>query len=62
MIKSAEFDRQLTQVICRITNIVRLKHAGELSGRNADQRLKQAVEYRAELMRRIDTQDLVFDA
>ena len=62
MIKSAELDRQLTQVICRITNIVRLKHAGAISERNAEQQLKQAVEYRAELMRRIDTQDLVFDA
>ena len=62
MIKSAEFDRQLTQVICHIANIVRLKHAGELSERNAEQQLKQAVGYRAALMRRIDTQDLVFDA
>jgi hypothetical protein len=62
MIKSAKFDRELTQVICRITNIVRLKHVGELSTRNADEQLKHAVEYRAELMRRIDSQDLVFDA
>ena len=62
MIKSAEWDRQLTQVICHIANIVRLKHAGELSERNAKQQLKQAVGYRAALMRRIDSQDLVCDA
>ena len=63
MIKSAKFDRQLTQVTCRITNIVRLKHVGVLSTRNADQQLKNAVEHRAELMRQIDSQDdLVFDA
>jgi hypothetical protein len=62
MTKSAEFDRRLTQVICRITNIVRQKHTGQLSERNADQQLRQAVDYRAALMRRIDSQDLVFDA
>jgi hypothetical protein len=62
MIESAELDRQLTQVSCRIANVVRPKHAGAISGRNAERQLKQAVEYRAELMRRIDSQDLVFDA
>ena len=62
MIMSAELDRQLTQVSCRITNVARLKHAGAISERNAERQLKQAVEYRAELMRRIDSQDLIFDA
>jgi hypothetical protein len=62
MIKSAEFDRRLTQVICRITNILRLKRAGQLSERNAEQQLKRAIDYRAAVMRRIDSQDLVFDA
>ena len=42
--------------------IVRQKHTGQLSERNADQQLRQAVDYRAALMRRIDSQDLVFDA
>ena len=54
--------RQLTQVGCRITKVARLRHAGAISERNAEQQIKQAVEYRAELMRRIDSQDLVFDA
>jgi hypothetical protein len=62
MINSAEFDRQLTQVICRITNVARLKHAGVISERNAEQQIKRAVECRAELMRQVDSQDLVFDA
>ena len=62
MIKNAELDRQLTQVSCRITNVARLRHAGAISERNAEQQLKQAIQYRAELMRQIDSQDLVFDA
>ena len=59
MIKSAEFGRQLTQVICRITNVARLKRAGVISERNAEQQIKQAIECRAELMRQIDSQDLM---
>jgi hypothetical protein len=62
MIESAELDRLLTQVSCRITNVVRLRQAGAISERNAVQQLKQAVEYRAKLMRQIDSQNLVFDA
>jgi hypothetical protein len=62
MIESAELDRLLTQVTCRITNVARLRKAGAISERNAEQQLKQAVEYRAELMRQIDRQDLVVDA
>ena len=62
MIESAELDRLLTQVSCRITNVARLRQAGVISERNAEQQLKQAVEYRAELMRQIDRQNLVFDA
>ena len=60
--KSAEFDRLLTQVSCRITNVARLRQAGAISERKAEQQLKQAVEYRAELMRQIDSQNFVFDA
>ena len=61
MIESVELDRQLTQVSCRIANVVRLKHAGAISERNSEWQLKQAIEYRAELMRQLDSQDLVFD-
>ena len=60
MIESAKLDRLLTQVNCRITSITRLREAGAIS--DAEQQLKQAVEYRAELMRQIDSQNLVFDA
>ena len=62
MKESAELDRLLTQVICRATNVARLRQAGAISKRNAEQQLKQAVEYRAELMRQIDGQSPVFDA
>ena len=60
MIESTKLDRLLTQVNCRITSIARLRQAGAIS--DAEQQLKQAVEYRAELMRQIDSQNLVFDA
>jgi hypothetical protein len=62
MIESAKLDRLLTQVSCRITNVVRLRDAGAISDPKAEQELKQAVEFRAELMRQIDSQNLVFDA
>jgi hypothetical protein len=62
MIESAELDRLITQVTCRITYVARLRKAGAISERNAEQQLKQAVEYRAELMRQIDSQNLVVDA
>ena len=58
----AELDRLLTQVSCCITNVARLRQAGAISERNAEQQLKQAVEYRAALMRQIDSQNFVFDA
>ncbi len=61
MIESAELDRLLTQVSCRITNVARLRQAGAISERKAVQQLKQAVEYRAEFTRQIDGQDLAFD-
>ena len=62
MIESEELDRLLTQVNCRITSIARLRDAGAISARKVEQDLKQAVEFRAELMRQIDGQNLVFDA
>jgi hypothetical protein len=62
MVESAELDRLLTQVSCRITNVARLRQAGAISEWKAEQQLKQAVEYRAELMRQIDSQNFVFDA
>jgi len=62
MIESVELDRLVTQVTCRNTNVARLRKAGAISERNAEQQLKQAVEYRAELMRQIDSQNLVVDA
>jgi hypothetical protein len=62
MIESAKLDRLLTQVNCRITSIARLRVAGAISERRAEQELDQAVELRAELMRQIDGQDFVFDA
>lgn len=62
MIESAKLDRLLTQVNCRITNVARLRDAGAISERKAEQELKQAVEFRAEVMRQIDNQNLVFDA
>jgi hypothetical protein len=62
MIKSAKLDRLLTQVNCRITSIARLRDAGAISERKAEQELKQVVEFRAELMRQIDGQNFTFDA
>ena len=62
MIETAKLDRLLTQVNCRITSIVRLRDAGAITLRKAKQELKQAVEFRAELMRQIDSQNFAFDA
>ena len=62
MIESAKLDRLLTQVNCRITSIARLKDTGAISERKAELELKQAVEFRAELMRQIGGQNFVFDA
>jgi hypothetical protein len=62
MIESAKLDRLLTQVNCRITSIARLRHAGAISNRKAEQELKQAVKFRVELMRQVDGQNFVFDA
>ena len=61
MIESAKLD-QLTQVSCRIANVACMRQAEAISERNAEQQLKKAVEYRAELMRQIESQNLVFDA
>ena len=61
MIESAKLDRLLTQVSCRITNVARLRNAGAISERQAEQQLKEAVEFRAELMRQIDGLNFVFD-
>ncbi len=62
MIESTNLDRLLTQVNCRITSIARLRDAGAISERKAQEELKQAVEFRAELMRQVDAQHSVFDA
>jgi hypothetical protein len=62
MRETAELDRLLTQVNCRIASIVRLRDAGAISEREAEQELKQGVAVRAELMRRIDGQEFAFDA
>ena len=59
---SAKLGRLLTQVNCRITSIARLRDAGAISERKAEQKLKQAVELRAKLMRQIDRQNFAFDA
>ena len=61
MKESAELDRLLTQVSCRVTNVARLRKAERFQN-NAEQQLKQAVECRAELVRQIDSQNFVFDA
>jgi len=50
------------QVSCRITSIIRLKDAGAISGREAEQELEQGVAVRAELMRQIEGQEFAFDA
>ena len=62
MIENARLDRLLTQVNCRITRIARLRDAGAISERKAEQELKQAVELRAKFMRQIDRQNFAFDA
>ncbi len=62
MVENAKLDRLLTQVNCRITSIARLRDAGAISNRKAEQELKQAVELRAKFMRQIDRQNFVFDA
>jgi hypothetical protein len=59
---STKLDRLLTQVNCRITSIARLRDAGAISERHAEEKLKQAVEFRAKLMKQIDAQNFVFDA
>jgi hypothetical protein len=62
MRETAEIDRLLTQVNCRIASIARLRDAGAISERKAEQELKQAGEFRAQLMRQIDAQNFAFDA
>ena len=62
MIENAKLDRLLTQVNCHITSIARLRNAGVISEREAEQKLKQALAFRAELMRQIDGQDFAVDA
>ena len=62
MIENAKLHRLLTQVNCHITSIARLRNAGVISEREAEQKLKQALAFRAELMRQIDGQEVAFDA
>jgi hypothetical protein len=62
MMDSAKLDRLLTRVNCRISSIARLRDAGAISERKAEQELKQAVDFRVDLMRQIDSQNLIFDA
>ena len=62
MIESSELDRRLTQVNCRITNVARLRRIGAISERDAEHQLKQAVAFRANLMRLVGRQNLIFDA
>ena len=62
MIESAKLDRLLTQVNRRIASIARLKEARAISENGAEQKLKQAIEFRAKLTRQIDGQNFVFDA
>ena len=62
MVENAKLDRLLTQVNCRITSIARLRDAGAISERKAEQELQQALEFRTKLMRRIDRQVFAFDA
>jgi hypothetical protein len=59
---STKLDRLLTRVTCRITAIARLRDTGALSERHAEQKLKQATQFRAKLMKQIDAQNFVFDA
>jgi hypothetical protein len=60
MRETAEIDRLLTQVNCRNASIARLRDAGAISERKAEQELKQAGEFRAQ--RQIDAQNFAFDA
>jgi hypothetical protein len=62
MMESARLDRLLTQINCRISSIARLRDAGTISQRKAKQELEQAIDFRADLMRQIDSQNFVFDA
>jgi hypothetical protein len=41
MVENAKLDRLLTQVNCRIMSIARLRDAGAISNRKAEQELKQ---------------------
>jgi hypothetical protein len=61
MIENAKLDRLLTQVNCRITSIARLRDAGAISNRKAEQELKKAVELRAKVMGQIDRQNFPFE-
>ena len=61
MVENAKFDRLLAQVSCRITSIARLRAAGAISNRKAEQELKKAVELRAKFMRQIDRQNFPFE-
>ena len=61
MIENARLDRLLTQVNCRIASIARLRDAETISNRKAEQELKQAVAFRAELMRQIEGQKFAFE-
>ena len=62
MIESTKLDRLLTQVNCRIARFARLRDAGAIFKRKAEQQLRRAVEFRAGLMRQIDGQNFVLDA
>jgi hypothetical protein len=62
MIENAKLDRLLTQINCRIRSIARLRNARAISDRKAEQDLKQAVEFRAKLIREIDGQEFAFAA
>ena len=62
MRETAELDRLLTQVSCRITSVIRLRDARAISKCEAERELKQGVAVRAELMRQIDGQEVAFDA
>ena len=59
---SAKLDRLLTQINCRITGIARVRHVEGILERRAEQELKHALEFRAELMRQIASENFVFDA
>jgi hypothetical protein len=61
MIENAKLDRALTKVNCQIATIARLRDAGAISERMAERELKQAIAFRAELMRQIDGQEFAFE-